>query len=77
MPNYSTEDLIQYLYKETSKNYSAAIEKAIELDWQLQEKLDNLKDSVQALDKIVESPRSQSIKAILNYARKTEEVAQP
>jgi hypothetical protein len=77
MPNFTTEDLIQYLYKETSKNHAQAIEKAIQSDWQLQEKLDVLKDSVQTLDKIVESPRSQSIKAILNYARKTEEVAQP
>ena len=77
MPNFTTEDLIQYLYRETSRIQSQAIEKATQSDWQLQEKLDILKDSVQALDKIVESPRMQSIEAILNYARKTEEVEQP
>ena len=77
MPHFTTEDLIQYLYKETSKNRLAAIEKALQSDWELREKLDVLKDSMQRLDKIVESPRPQSIDAILNYARNTEEVAQP
>ena len=74
MPNFSTEDLIQYLYKETSRNQTLAIEKAIQSDWALHEKLDVLKDSMQRLDKMKTSPRQQSIDAILNYARSTAEV---
>ena len=45
MPNFTTEDLIQYVYQETSKEQSSAIEKALETDWALQEKFDTLKDS--------------------------------
>ena len=79
MPNFTTEDLIQYLYKETSKEQTLAIEKALETDWLLQEKLDVLKDSAKRLDKMIKSPRQQSIDAILNYARSTStaEVEQP
>ncbi len=76
MPNFTTEDLIQYLYHETSKERSLAIEKALDENWELQEKIDVLKDSLQRLDKIVESPRPQSVSAILQYARSSAEVEQ-
>jgi hypothetical protein len=77
MPNFTTEDLIQYLYRETSKEQTLAIEKALQSDWALQEKLDVLKDSTQRLDKMLRSPRQQSIDAILNYARSAAEVEHP
>ena len=38
MHNYSPEDLILYLYKETSQEATAAIEKALQEDWTLREK---------------------------------------
>jgi hypothetical protein len=76
MANFMTEDLIQYLYGETSNEQSLAIKKALEENWELKEKLDILKDSLMGLDKIVESPRPQSIDAILNYARSSAEVEQ-
>ena len=76
MPNFTTEDLIQYLYHDTSIDKASAIEKALETDWALQEKLEVLKDSTERLDKMVKSPRPQSIEAILNYARSTAEVEQ-
>jgi hypothetical protein len=76
MPNYTTEDLIQYLYKETSKDQSLAIRQALETDWTLQEKVDALKASMQGLDRIKKSPRQESIDAILNYARSNSEVVQ-
>ena len=71
MPNFTTEDLIQYLYHETSKGQSLAIEKALETDWELKDQLGILKDSMKSLDKMVKSPRPQSIEAILNYAKTT------
>jgi hypothetical protein len=77
MPIYTTEDLLQYLYKETSKNQAAAIEKALQSDWALGEKLIVLKDSLQRLDQMLESPRPQSVMAILNYAQSSAEVVQP
>lgn len=74
MPNYTTEDLLQYLYKETSQESSAAIEKAIFSDYALTEKFDVLKNYLERLDTIVESPRPQSVMAILDYARASAEV---
>jgi hypothetical protein len=77
MPNYTTEELIQYMYQETSEEKTEAMEKAIETDWKLKEKLEALTESKQQLDTVITSPREQSIMAILNYARSTAVVEQP
>jgi hypothetical protein len=77
MPKITTDELIQYLYQESSKDQSMAIEKALQTDWELKDELEILKSSMQSLDKMVKSPRSQSVDAILNYARSTVEVEQP
>jgi hypothetical protein len=77
MPKITTDELIQYLYQESSKDQSMAIEKALQTDWELKDELEILKDSMKSLDKMVKSPRSQSVDAILNYARSTMEVEQP
>jgi anti-sigma factor RsiW len=76
MPNFTTEDLMQYVYHETSKEQTMAIEKAIQTDWALKEKVMALRDSMHTLDSMLESPRSQSVMAILNYARTSAEVEQ-
>jgi hypothetical protein len=76
MANFTTEDLIQFIYQETSKEQSMAIEKAIQTDWTLREKFEALKDSKQRLNDILESPRPQSVLAILEYARTSAEVEQ-
>ena len=77
MTHYTSEDLIQYLYHETSEEKTKAIEKALETDWTLKEQFEALKESKQRLDKLVTGPRPQSITAILNYAKKSTEIAQP
>jgi hypothetical protein len=71
MPQITTEELIQYMYQETTEEETAAIEKAIEADWNLKEKLGMMKESVRQLDTIITSPREQSVLAILNYAKST------
>lgn len=71
MPKIKTEDLIRYLYQETSNDQTLAIEKALETDWELKDQLEILRDSMKSLDKMIKSPRSQSIEAILNYAKST------
>ena len=68
MLNYTTEDLLLYLYRETSNKESENIRVALENDWDLKEKYDGLRNSLMALDKMIESPRPESIQAILNYA---------
>ncbi|MBE2230750.1 MAG: hypothetical protein IAE96_08910 [Chitinophagaceae bacterium] len=69
MTNFTPEDLLLYLYKETDTEQTTAIEKALSLDWTLREKLAVLKASMQRLDKITESPRTQVVLNVLNYAR--------
>ena len=76
MPRYTTEDLIQYLYRETSEEKSEAIAKALETDYLLNEKFKALRESKEQLNSIVVSPRPQTIQAILNYARKTTPIEQ-
>lgn len=76
MTNFTPEDLLLYLYKETSAEQTAAIETALQKDWTLREKLDVLKASMQRLDKIVQSPRTEVVLNVLHHAREqaTEEV---
>ncbi|MEJ0102531.1 MAG: hypothetical protein WDO19_08250 [Bacteroidota bacterium] len=46
------------------------IEEALKKDWALREKLNVLQTSMQRLSKITESPRTEVVLNILNYARK-------
>lgn len=69
MPNFTPEHLLLYLYKETSAKQTTAIEAALEKDWTLREKLTVLKASMQRLDKITESPRTEVVLNVLNHAR--------
>lgn len=75
MYNYSPEELLQYLYKETTPDTSAAIEKALQEDWTLREKLAVLKASYERLNTLVESPRTQVVLNILRYAATAEKVS--
>ncbi len=76
MTNFTPEDLLLYLYKESSAEQTTAIEAALEKDWTLREKLNVLKTSMQRLDKITAAPRTEVVLNVLNYAREqaTEEV---
>ena len=69
MTNFTPEDLLLYLYKETSLKKTSAIEDALKKDWTLREKLTVLKTSMQRLDKITKSPRTEVVLNVLNYAK--------
>ena len=69
MTNFTPEDLLLYLYKETSVEQTTAIEAALEKDWTLREKLNVLKVSMERLDKITVSPRVEVVLNVLNHAR--------
>jgi hypothetical protein len=74
MHNFTTEDLIQFLYKETSPEITAAIKTALVSDWSLRENYDILLASQAELNSIkLLSPRKQTIENILNYAEKSVE----
>jgi hypothetical protein len=74
MTNFTPEDLLLYLYKETSLQKTAEIEQALAKDWTLREKLAVLQNSMQRLDKLVVAPRTEIVLNVLNKAR--EESAQ-
>ncbi|HUQ66493.1 MAG TPA: hypothetical protein VM101_10075 [Flavitalea sp.] len=72
---FTPEELIQYLYKETSPSRTAQIEEMLQQDWTLREKLEVLQNSIQMLDRPLESPRTEAVMNVLNYAR--EAISEP
>ena len=72
MYNFTQEDLLQYLYKETSPEKTAAINIALNSNWNLREQMETLSSSLQKLNSIkLTSPRKQTIDSILNYAERS------
>jgi hypothetical protein len=73
MHSFTQEDLIQFMYKETSPQKTAAIKAALVSDWTLKEQYQGLQQSQQMLDTFVEvAPRKKALDFILNYAEKKE-----
>ena len=70
MHNFTPEDLIQYLYKETSPEQTAEIMAALETDWSLREKLDVILAAQKKLEPLHLSPEQHTIDSIMNYAEK-------
>ena len=69
MPNFTTEDLLVYLYEEMEPAKACELETALQSDWALQQKFDVIKEAQYHLDEIpLASPRSASIANILCYA---------
>lgn len=73
MTNFTPEDLLLYLYKETSAEMTEAISVALQRDWTLREKFEVLSASIQRLDKITQSPRTEVVLNVLNHAREQAE----
>ncbi len=69
MTNFTPEDILLYLYKETSDEQNTAIEAALAKDWTLREKMNVLKASMQRLDKLTVSPRTEVVLNVLHHAR--------
>jgi hypothetical protein len=70
MHNFTPEDLVQYLYNETSTEKTAAIKAAIETDYSLREEFEVLTSDQKRLQALRLSPRKEAINKILNYAEK-------
>jgi hypothetical protein len=72
MLNFTTEDLLQYLYKETGEEKTIAITNALNTNWSLREKMDILMASHSELNTIkLLAPRKQTLENIFNYAEKS------
>lgn len=70
MMKITSEDLIKYLYNETSEQKSATIQTALQTDWSLREMYEKLLNSQSELKKIKFSPRRETVNKILAYASK-------
>lgn len=68
--NFTPEDLLQYLYKETTPEENKAIEKAMAEDWTLKEKFEVIKKAAQRLTRFSFSPRTETVLNVLKYANK-------
>lgn len=71
MNNFTPEDLICYLYNESSPAKAAAIETALETNWSLREKFEVIAFVHKRLKTIKMSPHPKTISRILNHAEKT------
>jgi len=70
MIKITTEELVRYLYNETSEQKTAAIKAALQTDWNLRDTFENLKASQENLNKIKLSPSVKTVNNILDYASK-------
>ncbi len=70
MLNFTPEDLLQYLYNETSPAQTAEIKAALETDWSLREKFEVITSAQSRLEALKMSPSQQTIDNILSYAEK-------
>jgi hypothetical protein len=71
MTLFTPEDLLLYLYKESSPELTLAIEAALKEDFMLREKLEVLRSSANVLDTVTIAPRMEVIMRVMNYARET------
>ncbi len=73
MAIFTTEDMIQYLYNETSPELTMSIKAALDADWTLREKFEVIQATSKELRPVLMSPRKQTIDFILSYAEKSVE----
>lgn len=71
MYSFTPEDLIQFIYNETSIQKTAAIKAALDTDWVLKESYEEIILAQSALKQINIAPRKQVIDKILAYAEKS------
>jgi hypothetical protein len=67
---FTPEDLVQYLYKETTPEQNAAIEQALAENWTLREKFEVIKKAHARLEKFKLSPRVEAVLNVLKYGNK-------
>jgi uncharacterized membrane protein YfbV (UPF0208 family) len=69
MIKITPEELVRYLYNETSEQKTAALQ----TDWNLRETFEKLQTAQQSLKGVNLSPRPQAVNKILEYASKKHE----
>lgn len=67
--NITQDNLIRYIYHETSAEEAGLIEEALQSDWELKEVYEILVESKAELDKVKVSPSPKVIDKILRYSK--------
>ena len=75
MYNYTPEEILLYLYKESTPELTTAIEEELKKNWALREKLAVMKTAMERLNNLTVSPRTEVVLNILRYATEGEKVA--
>lgn len=70
MHNFTPEDLVQFLYNETSREKSTAIKAALETDWTLREMYDVIVSAQKRLEVFELAPREETLNKILRHGKK-------
>lgn len=70
MTTITQEDLIRYLYGETSEKKTEAIKLGLQKDWKLKDSLDQLAITHQALQGLETKPGEDVVNRILKYGAK-------
>ncbi|MEO6681988.1 MAG: hypothetical protein ABIN48_04105 [Ginsengibacter sp.] len=70
MVKITPEDLVRYLYNETSTQKTAAIKQALQMDNNLRDEFEKLKNTYSKLEEVKLTPRAETINSILRYAAK-------
>lgn len=68
--DFTPNNLIKYLYKETSATETIAISEELEGNWELREEFALLQKTLRGLPKARFNPSSNSMKEILGYSQK-------
>ncbi|MEP6951406.1 MAG: hypothetical protein ABI863_19105 [Ginsengibacter sp.] len=70
MSNFTQEDLVQYIYRETSEHKTVAIGVALETDWALRDSFEQFLSCQKNLEEVHLSPRNEAIDRILQHTTK-------
>ena len=70
MIKITPEDLVRYLYKENSASKTASIQAALQIDNQVRDEFEEIKNTHSTLGEATLSPRQETVDKILEYASK-------
>ena len=73
MIKFTTEELVKYLYNESSQKQAEKIKSAVQTDWNVRDCYEKLLNTKSDLSELSFSPRQQAINKILEYASKKQE----
>ncbi|HVF97294.1 MAG TPA: hypothetical protein VM871_08245 [Flavisolibacter sp.] len=74
MHNYTPEDLLLYLYKESSTEQAMAIEEELKTNWALREKIAVMKTAMERLNNLVITPRTEAVLSIFRHAQESQAI---